>query len=106
LGDRALSLAIAGGGILVIGLLLVDASTSAYVSSAVKAARIPGHVSLVENAGGLLAILIVGWAAAGTVIEGRRPRRSPGLALFAGIAAVSILGGLALFAIDLTHNPF
>ena len=102
---RAVSIIVAVIGVLVMGLLLVDASTSAYVHP-VALQQITGKNSIVQSGGGLLAVLIAGWAAAGTVIEARRPERSPGRELFAGLAAALPLGFLALVAIDLTHNVF
>jgi hypothetical protein len=102
---RAASIIVAVIGVLVMGLLLVDASTSAYVHP-VALQEITGKNSVVQSGGGLLAVLIAGWAAAGTVIEARRPERSPGRELFAGLATALPLGFLALLAIDLTHNVF
>jgi hypothetical protein len=99
------SIIVAVIGILVCGLLLVDASTTAYVHP-VALQQITGKNSIVQGIGGLLAVLIAGWAASGTVIEARRPRRSPGRELFAGLATALPLGWLALVAIDLTHNVF
>jgi hypothetical protein len=99
------SIIVAVIGILACGLLLVDASTSAYVHP-VALQQITGKNSIVQGIGGLLAVLIAGWAASGTVIEARRPRRSLGRELFAGLATALPLGWLALVAIDLTHNVF
>ena len=98
-------LSVATVGILVSALLLADASISAYVHP-VALQQITGKNSIVQGAGGLLAVLIAGWAATGTVIEARRPRRSPGRELFAGLATALPLGCLALVAVDLTHNVF
>ena len=102
---RASPIVVAVIGVLVMGLLLVDASTSAYVHP-VALQEVTGKNSVVQGGGGLLAVLIAGWAAAGTVIEARRPQRSPGRELFAGLATALPLGFLALVAIDLTHNVF
>lgn len=96
---------VAAVGILVSVLLLADASLSAYVHP-VAMQQITGESSIVQGAGGLLAVLIAGSAASGTVIEARRPRRSLGRELFAGLATALPLAGLALIAIDLTHNVF
>jgi hypothetical protein len=101
----ALPIGVAVIGILVTGLLLLDASASAYVPS-VAARRASGDAGPVQVVGGLVAVMIAGWAAAGTVIAARQPRRSTGGALIVGLATAALLECVALFAIDLAHNPF
>ena len=92
-------------GILATGLLLLDASASAYVPP-VAGLRARGDAGPAQMVGGLLAVMIAGWAAAGTVIAARQPRRSSGCALMVGLGTAALLGWVALFAIDLAHNPF
>ena len=101
----ALPIVVAVVGILASGLLLLNASASAYVPP-VADLRARGDAGPVQIIGGLLAVMIAGWAAAGTVIAARQPRRSSGCALIVGLATAALLGWVALFAIDLAHNPF
>ncbi|MEI8332944.1 MAG: hypothetical protein WCH74_03680 [Chloroflexota bacterium] len=90
--------------VLVTGLLLLDASASAYVPQ-FGPHRARGDAGQAQMIGGLLAAVVAGWAAAGTVIAAKTARWL-GCALLVGFATALVLGSLAALAIDVTHNPF
>ena len=85
---------------------ILDSRVIDVAAAAPGEQRIRGDAGPVQPIGGLLAAVIAGWAAAGTVVVARRPRRSRASAPIVGLVTAFLLWSLALFAIDLSHNPF
>jgi hypothetical protein len=85
---------------------ILDSRTIDVAAAAPGERRIRGDSGPVQPIGGLLGAVIGGWAAAGTVVVARRPRRSRVSAPIIGLVTGFLLWSLTLLAIDLSHNPF
>jgi hypothetical protein len=94
---------------------VLDSQTFEVLAPTAGTPTASGDGGSVVRLGGLLGVLVGVWSAGGSVLMARRRpwidagRPSSGdlrVAAVAGTVAGLLLGGLALFAIDLARNPF